>query len=150
MIGCIPAALRVGLWCIVACCGFSAAAQSQPPEFRALWVDTFHSGIKSSSQITALVNDLRAGNFNAVVPEIRKRGDAYYNSLYEPRASDMTSTNSLAELIATAHNTSAGPRIEVHPWIVAFNIWNNQTNPPAEANHPYNLHPDWLTQNNAG
>ena len=130
-------------------CGFAAAAQT--PEFRALWVDTFHSGIKSSSQITTLVNDLRTGNFNAVLPEVRKRGDAYYLSNYEPEATDMTSTNSLAELIAKAHNTNGGAaRIEVHAWIVSYNIWNNRTNAPPQPDHPYNLHPDWLTRNDAG
>jgi len=69
---------------MVLLCGWDAAGQSQPPEFRALWVDTFHSGIKSSSQINTLVADLRAGNFNAVIPEVRKRGDAYYASNDEP------------------------------------------------------------------
>ena len=145
------AASCVGLWCMVLLCGWDAAGQSQPPEFRALWVDTFHSGIKSSSQINTLVADLRAGNFNAVIPEVRKRGDAYYASNYEPEASDMTIADSLAELITRAHDTNGlQQRIEVHPWIVTYNIWNNQTTAPAEANHPYNLHRDWLTQNNTG
>lgn len=141
---------QAGLWCMWLCCGFTAVAQTQPPEFRALWVDTFHAGIKNSSQITTLVNDLRAGNFNAVIPEVRKRGDAYYRSNYEPEATDMTSTNSLAELIARAHNTNGGAaRIEVHPWIVSYIIWNSQT-PPSQPDHPYNLHPEWLTEDNAG
>jgi uncharacterized lipoprotein YddW (UPF0748 family) len=147
MTGCARILSRVA-WCCSLWCGLAAA---QTPEFRALWVDTFHSGIKSSSQINTLLADLRAGNFNAVIPEVRKRGDAYYNSLYDPRASDMTSTNSLAELIAKAHNTNGGvARIEVHPWIVSFIVWNSQTTSPPEPNHPYNLHPDWLTQNDAG
>jgi uncharacterized lipoprotein YddW (UPF0748 family) len=151
MTGCFRAVIRMGLCWMLVGCGFSVAAQNQPAEFRALWVDTFHSGIKSSTQITTLVNDLRAGNFNAVIPEVRKRGDAYYQSNYEPEASDMTSADSLAELITKAHNTNGGAaRIEVHPWIVTFNIWNNQTTAPAEADHPYNLHPDWLTENDGG
>jgi uncharacterized lipoprotein YddW (UPF0748 family) len=151
MTGRLRVVSRVGLCMWLWCCGWTAVAQTQPPEFRALWVDTFHSGIKSSSQITTLVSDLRTGNFNAVIPEVRKRGDAYYQSNYEPEASDMTSADSLAELIAKAHNTNGGAaRIEVHPWIVTYNIWNNETTPPAAGDHPYNLHPDWLTQNEGG
>jgi uncharacterized lipoprotein YddW (UPF0748 family) len=148
MTGRIEAAARLAAVCIGM---WVAAAPAQTPEFRALWVDTFHSGIKSSAQITTLVNDLRAGNFNAVLPEVRKRGDAYYLSNFEPEATDMTSTNSLAELIARAHNTNGGAaRIEVHAWIVTYNIWNNRSNAPPQPDHPYNLHPDWLTRNDAG
>src|SRR5688572_18547982 len=151
MTGCIRAAGRVGLWCLALLCGWDAAAQSQPPEFRALWVDTFHAGIKNTAQINTLVADLRAGNFNAVIPEVRKRGDAYYASNYEPKATDMTIADSLAELITRAHNTNGGQqRVEVHAWIVTYNIWNNQTTAPADPNHPYNLHRNWLTENNAG
>jgi uncharacterized lipoprotein YddW (UPF0748 family) len=129
-------------------CGWEAAAQS--PEFRALWVDTFHAGIKNTSQINTLLTDVRAGNFNAVIPEVRKRGDAYYQSNFEPEATDMVG-DSLAELISRAHNTNAGQqRIEVHAWIVTYNIWNNQTTAPSQPDHPYNLHRDWLTQNNTG
>ncbi|MCI0352488.1 MAG: family 10 glycosylhydrolase, partial [Acidobacteriales bacterium] len=147
MTGRMQAASRLGLWLFL--CGCTVSAQT--PEFRALWVDTFHSGIKSGAQITTLVNDLRTGNFNAVVPEVRKRGDAYYNSAYEPKATDMTIADSLTDLIAKAHNTNGGQqRIEVHAWIVTFNIWNSQATPPSEPTHPYNLHPDWLTQNDAG
>ena len=134
------------------CCGFTAVAQTQPPEFRALWVDTFHAGIKTNSEITTLVSNLRVGNFNAVIPEVRKRGDAYYLSNYEPGADDMQEgLDSLADLIAKAHNTNGGAaRIEVHPWIVSYIIWNRQTTPPSQPNHPYNLHPDWLTQTDTG
>ena len=150
MTGCIRVTGRVGLWCLLVLGGWDAAAQSQPPEFRALWVDTFHAGIKNTSQINTLLSDLRAGNFNAVIPEVRKRGDAYYLSNFEPEATDMVG-DSLAELITRAHNTNGGQqRIEVHAWIVTYNIWNNRTNRPPQADHPYNLHPDWLTQNDAG
>ena len=74
--------------------------------------------------------NLRAGIFNAVIPEIRKRGDAYYLSNFEPEATDMVG-DSLAELITRAHSTNGGQqRIEVHAWIVTYNIWNNPTNRP--------------------
>lgn len=120
-------------------------------EFRALWVDAFGPGFKTSAQVTDLIRDLRAGNFNAVVVEIRKRGDAYYNGNFEPRATDISAGfDPLADLIAKAHDTNAGARIEVHTWIVTYNIWNNRTTPPPQPDHPYNLHRDWLTQTQSG
>lgn len=133
----------------------AGGASAQTNEFRAFWADAFHNGFKSASQVTTLINDIRAANGNAVVVEVRKRGDAYYNdSIYEPHATDTSPTNfdSLGDLITKAHDTSGGKaRIEVHAWIVSFKIWGSQTPPPASVPpHPYNAHPDWLTQDDAG
>ena len=51
-----------------------------PDEFRALWVDAFHDGIKSRQQIDELVETAQAGNLNALVVQVRRRGDTYYPS----------------------------------------------------------------------
>ncbi len=121
------------------------------PELRGVWADAFHNGMKSASQVTQLVSNARAGNFNAVFVQIRKRGDAYYSNGLEPRATDITggaSFDPLADLINKAH--SGSPRIDVHAWVVTYNIWNNKTTPPSQATHPYRLHPDWLTQKQDG
>lgn len=120
-------------------------------EFRAFWADAFHDGFKTPAQVTKLVADTRAANCNAIMVQARKRGDAYYNSSYEPKATDISSAfDPLQDLIDKAHDTSGGPRIEVHAWIVAYTLWNKQTTPPPQTNHPYLLHPDWLTQDNTG
>ena len=132
--------------------GLPFLAKGQSNEWRAFWVDAFGAGFKSATQVTTLINDVRAANANAIVPEIRKRGDAYYNgSIYEPRATDISgaSFDPLADTIAKAHDTSGGKqRVEVHAWIVSYKIWGSQTTVPAASNppHPYNAHPDWLTQ----
>src|SRR5690606_29080666 len=36
--------------------------------------------------------------------------------------------------------------IEIHAWIVAYPIWRSRNVPPRSPDHPYNLHPDWLSQ----
>jgi uncharacterized lipoprotein YddW (UPF0748 family) len=130
----------------------SAAFAQQPPEVRAFWVDGFGAGFKSAAEVSTLVNNIRAAHANTIIPEVRKRGDAYYNSFYEPKATDISASfDPLADMIAKAHDTSGGKqRVEVHPWIVSFKIWGSQTTPPSEPNHPYNLHPDWLTEDNTG
>jgi uncharacterized lipoprotein YddW (UPF0748 family) len=125
--------------------------RGEAQEFRAFWVDAFHDGFKTGDQVTKLVGDLRAANCNAVAVEVRKRGDSYYNSRFEPRATDIASTfDPLQDLIAKAHDTNAGPRIEIHAWIVTYPIWGSQTTPPSQPDHAYNLHPDWLTRDRAG
>ncbi len=119
-------------------------------ELRALWVDAFHSGYKTPAQTSQLVADARAGNFNAIFVQVRKRGDAYYDSTLEPKALDVSpaSYDPLADLIAQAH---AGPEpLQVHAWIVTYNIWNSELSAPPQPTHPLNLHPEWLTKNAAG
>jgi uncharacterized lipoprotein YddW (UPF0748 family) len=130
----------------------SLARAQQPPEFRAFWVDAFAGDFTNAARVTSLVDNIRAAKANAVIPEVRKRGDAYYNSLFEPVASDVApGYDPLADMIAKAHDTSNGKqRIEVHGWIVSYKIWGSQVTPPAAANHPYNLHPEWLTQDTTG
>lgn len=122
---------------------------AQTNEFRGLWVDAFNSGFKTSTQVSQLLADARTGNFNAVIVQMRRRGDAFYNSNFEPKNSEVSPTgfDPLADLITKAHDTSGGKqRIEVHAWIVSFPIWNSTNSTPASASHPFNLHPDWLTQ----
>ncbi len=109
-----------------------------------MWADAFHNGFFNSSQTTTLIDSAKAANCNAIIVQVRKRGDAYYQGGLEPVAANVSpqSFDPLADLIQKAR--AASPRIEIHAWIVAFNIWGNQTTPPPQPTHPYNLHPDWL------
>lgn len=93
-----------------------------PPEYRALWVDAFHDGIKSPAQVAKLVADARRGNLNTLLIQVRKTGDAYFNRSDEPRAKDITAPprnfDPLAYVIQLAH--ASVPRIEVHAWVNTF------------------------------
>ncbi len=141
---------RAGLQALA---GGLAAARllAAEPELRGWWADTFHPALRTPAEVDALVAEARAARFNALFVEVRKRGDAYYASRFEPRASDVQSGfDPLAYLLARAHDENAGPRLEVHAWIVTYNIWNRQSTPPPQATHPYRLHPDWLTESFTG
>ena len=92
-----------------------------PPQYRALWVDAFHDGMKSPAQVEKLVADAHRGNLNALVVQVRKRGDAYFNMADEPRATDIQGPpefDPLAYVIQLAH--ASNPRIEVHAWLNTF------------------------------
>lgn len=135
-----------GIFVLLSC---SRPACAQTTEYRALWVDAFNAGFKSTNEVRTLVAEARAGRFNTLMVEVRKRGDAYYDSRFEPRAADIPSGfDPLACLIAEAHQGT--PRLEVHAWIVTYPIWNRATSSPAQLNHPFNLHPDWLGRNVSG
>ena len=134
-------------WLAAAWLGWSCSPLGAQ-EYRAFWADAFHAGFRSASEVTRLIDDVRSANANAVVVEVRKRGDAYYDSQFEPWATDISPAgfDPLQDLLNKAHDTNAGARIEVHAWMVTFPIWGNETTPPSQTNHPYNLHPDWLSQ----
>jgi uncharacterized lipoprotein YddW (UPF0748 family) len=91
------------------------------PQYRALWVDAFHDGIKSPAQVEKLVADAHRANLNALMVQVRKAGDAYFNQSDEPRAADIKGPadfDPLAYVIRLAH--AANPRIEVHAWLNTF------------------------------
>ncbi len=50
-----------------------------------------------------MVNAAKAANFNALIVQVRKRGDAYYNSKIVPRATDIAAGyDPLADVITQA------------------------------------------------
>jgi uncharacterized lipoprotein YddW (UPF0748 family) len=92
-----------------------------PPQYRALWVDAYHDGIKSPAQVEKLVADAHRANINALIVQVRKAGDAYFNRSDEPRASDIhgpADFDPLAYVIRLAHAST--PRVEVHAWLNTF------------------------------
>lgn len=126
---------------------------AQTPEFRAFWADAWSDDLWTVAGISRLVADTRAGNMNAVIPQVRRRGDALYNSAFEPKCYSISPQfDPLAELLARAHDTNAGPRIEVHAWLVTYHVWKasgSYPKPPSAA-HVVNAHPDWLLVDNKG
>ena len=119
-------------------------AGGQTSEFRGWFADAWGANFATAAESTQLIADARAGHFNAIVPQARRRGDAFYNSHYEPKSVGLSASyDPLGDLVAKAHNTNNGPYIEVHAWLVTFHIWKGFTK-PADPTHPLNLHPDWL------
>ncbi|MGE5604321.1 MAG: family 10 glycosylhydrolase [Bacteroidota bacterium] len=108
------------------------------PEVRALWVDAFRPGFKTPEQVDKLVEDALYANLNTLIVQVRRRGDAYYNSSIEPRTEDpelALGFDALQYLIEKAHAN----RIEVHAWLNTLVAWNNDL-PPQDPNHVWNLH----------
>ncbi|MDN4593074.1 family 10 glycosylhydrolase [Polycladomyces subterraneus] len=117
-----------------------ARADSPPREFRAFWVDAFHDGFKTPAQVDKLIADVQKSHANAVIVQVRRRGDAYFNKALEPRTEDpalQPGFDALAYLIEKAHQ--ARPRIEVHAWLATLPIWNSAT-PPKSPQHVFNTH----------
>ncbi len=137
-------------YCTLAVLFFSQTASAKTNEFRGIWTDAWQNHLHSASAIDAMLAQMRSANLNAVVGQIRRRGDSLYVSNYEPKISQLAnnSFDPLAYLTQQAHNTNNGPRIEVHAWIVTYPIWSGATN-TLVTNHPLYLHPDWLSRSNS-
>ncbi len=118
---------------------FSINAGDAPrPEVRAFWVDAFHDGIKTPDQIDKLIQDSVTANINTLIVQVRRRGDAYYNKIIEPRTEDpdlQPEFDALQYLIEKAH----AEKIEVHAWLNTLVAWNS-SQPPADPRHVWNLH----------
>ncbi|MGC8741316.1 MAG: family 10 glycosylhydrolase [Candidatus Sumerlaeaceae bacterium] len=136
--------LRMSLLAVLALVALRASAA----EYRMLWVDVFHPGLRTPQEIDTMLAMARQANFNAVLVQMRKACDAFYDSQIEPKNEALRADfDPLAYLLNQAHDTSGGKKpIEVHAWIVAYrcripgdNTWKNP-------HHVFQRHPEWLSQ----
>lgn len=139
----------IGLVCLVG----TAAGQTDQPQMRAIWVDSWGPGILTPEQVEQTVADIRSANLNAIFAEVRKVGDAYYLNGMEPLASNMEGPEGwdpLQQLLDLCHDTSNGQqRIEVHAWMVTFRIWRGSLDSVPEG-HLLAEHPEVLMLNASG
>lgn len=114
-------------------------------EIRAFWADGFSEGFKTPEQVDTLIRRLQAANCNAIFAQMRKGGDAYYVSRYEPWANDNKGRfDALAYLIQKAHACS--PKIQVHAWINTCAVGRTYGNPF----HIVEAHREWLSLSDTG
>lgn len=118
----------------------AADAGARAHEVRALWVT--RATLSSPASIAQMVGSAQDGGFNTVIVQVRGRGDAYYASTLEPRASDLAARpgfDPLAETIDAAHRAG----LRVHAWVVA-NLVASAVELPAARDHVVYRQPDWL------
>lgn len=102
---------------------------TQNSEFRGFWVDAFNPGFKTPQEVSKLIADAQRSNANAIIAQVRRRGDAFYQSSLEPRAKDPNlgaGFDPLQDLITKAH--AAG--LEVHAWLVTLPVTGSTSSDP--------------------
>ena len=122
-----------------AAAGFHATGSAVSPT-RALWVT--RTTLTSAESISQMVRAAEAGGFNTLLVQVRARGDAYFDSSLEPRASELTAKpgfDPLATTIELAH--SAG--LKVHAW-VSLNLVSSAYELPPSRQHIVYRAPEWL------
>src|SRR5262249_20616961 len=108
-------------------------------EVRALWV--VRTTLASPEAVATMVSSAKASGFNALLVQVRGRGDAYFQGGVEPRPAPLLSRPSfdpLAETIARAHEAG----LQVHAWVNVNLVAGLEV--PAAREHVVYRHPEWL------
>ncbi|MBA4150529.1 MAG: immunoglobulin domain-containing protein [Verrucomicrobia bacterium] len=128
----------------------TTSASSQTPEFRAVWVDAWGTGFLNATQVNNLVSHCRTYNFNAVIVQMRRRGDAFYMPQapnLEPRTTALAANFDALQDLINKCNTG-GNKIEVHCWIPTQLVGDSGS--VNNLNHVMNVRPDLIMKTSTG
>jgi len=105
---------------------------------RGLWV--IRHDITSPASIDSIIAIANRYGFSDLFVQIRGRGDAYYNSSYEPKAEGLDADfDPLAYIISNKGNN----HFRIHAWINVFYLWSSDSLPESER-HLLNQKPEWI------
>ena len=97
----------------------------------------------SPASIAAVVQSALDGGFNTLLVQVRGRGEAFYRSAIEPRATDLDRQAADFDPLQTMITQARQAGLAVHAW-VNVNLVASGTTLPRSREHVANLHPDWL------
>ena len=141
----VPIARRSLPALAVLCAAFVLAVpihgrEAPADEVRGLWV--VRTSMDSPAAIATMVATARQAGFNTLLVQVRGRGEAYYTSTIEPRASALPAGppafDPLAYTIAEAHRVG----LKVHAWVNVNLVASAATLPTSRA-HVIRRHPEW-------
>ncbi|MDP2883700.1 MAG: family 10 glycosylhydrolase [Ignavibacteria bacterium] len=116
-------------------------------EGRGIWI--VRNRLTSPGAIDTIVNACADANFNTLFVQVRGRGDAFYKSATEPRASELAvqpeSFDPLQYFIEKAHTRG----LQVHAWLNAGFVWGSDAL-PTDPKHILNRHPEYVMVNRSG
>ena len=133
-------------------CAGPSPAQEQPTstahgvtvaagEVRALWV--VRTTLTSPEKIRAMVQSAAVNGFNTLIVQVRGRGDAYYRSRWEPRATELKDQPAEFDPLAVTLAEAKQRGLKVHAWLNT-SLLANLDALPTDPKHVYNRHPEWL------
>lgn len=124
-------------------------------EVRAAWLTTF-GGLdwpkttdidEQKRSLLEIIQRLKAANFNTIFFQVRGRGDAMYNSNYEPWSDRLTGIlgknpgwDPLDFVLREAHARG----MEVHAWFNTFKVRNGDKSANGEKKHIAELQTNWV------
>jgi uncharacterized lipoprotein YddW (UPF0748 family) len=130
---------------LCACVAFGSFSRSsveaRADDVRALWVKS--STLTSPASIDAMVRAAVSGGFNTLLVQVRARGEAYYQSAIEPRASELDAQPASFDPLATTLQLAKASGLRVHAWVNVNFIASAKTLPHSR-DHVITRHPEWL------
>ncbi len=136
---------------VVLCAGLAAPAQAENfSDFKGLWVTRFDYRNGGPSTVQTIIDQAASLGITDVIFQVRGQGDAYYDSLYEPRAERLGgSWDPLQTAIDAAHARG----LKLHAWINSMPLWNGTTPPSTRTaiKHPfYHTNPSYRITDASG
>lgn len=113
-------------------------------EMRTLWVERWD--VIKPEACQTIVDAAKRYNFNCIVVQVRGRGDAFYNSHFEPRAENLENEPADYDPLGTILKEAHKAGIQVYAWLNVNYIWGSDDKPKSP-DHIVNAHPEWLMRN---
>jgi uncharacterized lipoprotein YddW (UPF0748 family) len=110
-------------------------------EVRGLWV--LRTSLASRESIASMVRAASLGGFNTLLVQVRGRGEAFYRSDLEPRASELDRQPAAFDPLATVLDLAHAANLRVHVWI-NVNLVASSATLPRSREHVALRHPEWL------
>lgn len=116
-------------------------------EARGIWV--VRTDLTSPEKIRQSIKYAVDNNFNLLVVQVRGRGDAFYNSHFEPRAEALegqpTDFDPLKMYCEEGHKAG----LQIFAWLNTHYSWSSDQLPKSPE-HVVNKHPEWLMRTAKG
>jgi uncharacterized lipoprotein YddW (UPF0748 family) len=116
-------------------------APAPPGEARALWV--VRTSMTSPESVIQMVRRAKEAGFTDLIVQVRGRGDAYYDSRWEPRAMALAGADENFDPLGLTIEQAHAAGLKVHAWVNAFLVADSKELPTAK-DHIIWKHPDWL------
>jgi uncharacterized lipoprotein YddW (UPF0748 family) len=131
---------------LVVAISWVSIAHAEFGDFRALFVNRFEYSFTTSSINTIFQNAADLG-ITDVMFQVRGRGDAFYNSNFEPRANGLSpSFDPLQTAIDAAHSRG----IKIHAWMNTTTMWQGTALTPPAGHMFYKTNPSFRLMNSSG
>lgn len=118
-------------------------SSTQPTEeWRGVWFTRFEwaSGSREeiSGRVSRAMSSLAAGNFNAVIFQVRGQGDTLYPSAEEPWSELLSGSARGFDPVAFALGEARKNRLQFHAWMNLSVIWQSKNGSlPSDRRHPF-------------
>lgn len=120
---------------------------SRAGEVRAMWV--VRDTMTSPARIRNAVTLAKKYGFNTLFVQVRGRGDAFYDSRFEPRSEELAGAPAGFDPLAVAVEEGHQAGLQVHAWMNTFFVWHKKRR-PYSSRHVVNRHPEWLVADRQG